>query len=101
MKKDAVSNFGFSNICGTFEKSILVNGGYIIKINPMANGILVVPEEKELIKSDELGIKYPILTPISIAKNIHNVKNRSKNPNLFFMMMYVISLSYFFICEKT
>jgi hypothetical protein len=29
----------------------------------MANGILVVPEEKELIKRDEFGIKYPKLTP--------------------------------------
>jgi len=63
---------------------------------------LVVPEEKVLIKRDELGMKYPILTPTSIAKNIHNVKYRSKNPNLFFMMkMYEIRLSYFFICEKT
>jgi hypothetical protein len=35
----------------------LVNGGYIIKINPMAKGILVVPDEKELINPDELGIK--------------------------------------------
>ena len=55
--KDAVSNFGFSNILGTCEKSILVNGGYIIKINPIANGTLVVPEENELMKSAEFGIK--------------------------------------------
>jgi hypothetical protein len=45
------------NISGTFEKSILVNGGYIIKISPIAKGTLVVPDEKELIKSAELGIK--------------------------------------------
>jgi hypothetical protein len=57
MKMDAASSFGFLNIWGTFEKSILVRGGYIIKISPMAKGILVVPEEKELIKSDELGMK--------------------------------------------
>jgi hypothetical protein len=57
IKKEVVSSFGFSNIFGTCEKSIFVNGGYIININPMANGILVVPEENELIKSDELGIK--------------------------------------------
>jgi len=95
MKKEAVNNFGFSNICGTFEKSILVKGGYIIKINPMANGILVVPEEKELIKSDELGIKYPILKPTSIAKNIHNVKNRSKNPNLFFILNWYTIMLFF------
>lgn len=57
MKKEAVSNFGFSNICGTFEKSILVKGGYIIKINPIAKGTFVVPEENELIKLEEFGIK--------------------------------------------
>jgi hypothetical protein len=57
IKNETVSNFGFSNILGTCEKSILVNGGYIIKINPIANGILVVPEENELMKSAEFGIK--------------------------------------------
>jgi hypothetical protein len=35
----------------------LVNGGYIIKINPMAKGILVVPVENELIKVDDEGKK--------------------------------------------
>jgi hypothetical protein len=48
IKKEAVSNFGFSNILGTCEKSIFVKGGNIIKINPRANGIFVVPEENEL-----------------------------------------------------
>jgi hypothetical protein len=47
----------------------------------------VVPEEKELIKSAELGIKYPIPTPINIAKKIQSVKNRSKNPNRFFIFI--------------
>lgn len=32
-------------------------GGYIISINPMARGILVVPEENELIKEDDEGTK--------------------------------------------
>ena len=36
----------------TFAKS-----GYIIRINPMAKGMFVVPEEKELIKTEEEGIK--------------------------------------------
>jgi hypothetical protein len=35
----------------------LVNGGYIIKMSPMAIGILVVPDENELIKSAVLGIE--------------------------------------------
>jgi hypothetical protein len=57
IKKEAVSNFGFSNIKEIFEKSILVNGGYIITINPIAKGIFVVPLEKELIKPLLDGIK--------------------------------------------
>jgi hypothetical protein len=43
--KDAISSFGFLNINGIFEKSTFVKGGYIIKIRPIAKGILVVPEE--------------------------------------------------------
>ena len=57
IKKETANNLGFSNICGIFEKSILVKGGYIIRINPIAKGILVVPDENELIKSSEFGIK--------------------------------------------
>ena len=57
MIKDAVSNLGCLNICGTFEKSIFVSGGYIIKIKPIAKGTLVVPEENELIKSAVFGTK--------------------------------------------
>ena len=52
-------------------------------ISPIAKGILVVPLEKELIKVDELGKKYPIPTPIAIARNIHRVKNRSRKLNCF------------------
>jgi len=52
----------------------LVNGGYIININPMAKGILVVPDENELIKPDEEGKKYPMATPTAMAKKIHNVR---------------------------
>ena len=57
INKEAKSNFGFSNINGTFEKSTFVSGGYIIKIKPIARGIFVVPLEKELINVDEFGIK--------------------------------------------
>jgi hypothetical protein len=35
----------------------LVKGGYIIKIKPIAKGILVVPLENELMKVDEDGKK--------------------------------------------
>jgi hypothetical protein len=58
-------------------------GGYIIKIRPMANGILVVPDEKEFINPDDDGKKYPMETPIPIAKNIHSVKYLSKKLNFF------------------
>jgi hypothetical protein len=34
-----VSNLGFSNIKGIFEKSILVKGGYIININQLQGNI--------------------------------------------------------------
>ena len=61
----------------------LVKGGYIIKINPMAKGILVVPVEKELMKPEDEGKKYPIPTPIIIAKKIQRVRKRSKKPSFF------------------
>ena len=38
-------------------------GGYIIKISPMANGMLVVPFEKELMNPGLSGIKLPMQTP--------------------------------------
>lgn len=60
-----------------------VNGGYIIKINPIANGILVVPLEKEFINVDEDGIKYPMDTPNAIAKKIQSVKYLSRKLNFF------------------
>jgi hypothetical protein len=74
INKEAKSNFGFSNINGTFEKSTFVSGGYIIKIKPIARGIFVVPLENELINVDEFGMKYPIPIPIAIARKIQSVK---------------------------
>jgi hypothetical protein len=49
----------------------------------MANGILVVPSENELIKLEEDGIKYPIDTPIAMARKIQRVKYLSKKLNFF------------------
>jgi len=43
-------------------------------MRPIAKGILVVPEEKELIRPEEDGIKYPVPTPIAIAIKIHRVR---------------------------
>jgi hypothetical protein len=52
-------------------------------MRPMANGIFVVPVEKELINRDDEGKKYPRETPMAIAKNIHRVKYLSKKRNFF------------------
>jgi hypothetical protein len=43
-------------------------------MSPIANGIFVVPFEKELINVADEGIKKPIVTPIAMAKKIHKVK---------------------------
>lgn len=64
-----------------FSYLTLASGGYIINISPMANGILVVPLEKELTRPDEDGIKKPIDTPIAIARKIQNVRYRSRSPS--------------------
>ncbi len=49
----------------------------------MANGIFVVPDEKEFINPDDDGKKYPIETRMPIAKNIHSVKYLSEKLNFF------------------
>jgi hypothetical protein len=61
----------------------LANGGYIIKIKPIAMGIFVDPTDTALLKfSTAVGKKYPIPTPTAMARNIHNVKKRSKVESL-------------------
>src|SRR5699024_8521619 len=66
--------------CPRFSYFTFAKGGYIIKIKPMARGILVVPCEKELMKPEDDGIKYPIPTPRAIAIKIHKVRYRLMNP---------------------
>jgi hypothetical protein len=83
MIKDALINFTFLNTKPILLNSIFVNGGYSIKINPIAMGIFVDPEEKELIKSLLDGMKKPIATPKSIAKKIQRVKYRSRKDKRF------------------
>jgi len=61
-----------------FSYFTFASGGYIINISPMANGILVVPDEKELMNEEEEGIKYPMDTPDAIARNIHRVRYLSR-----------------------
>ena len=82
MKNERKSNFGFFMTVGIAENFTFTNGGYIIKINPIANGIFYVPSENESINAAEYGKKYPIETPIAIARKIQPVKNRSKKESL-------------------
>ncbi len=56
----------------------LAKGGYIIKISPTAIGIDVVPTLNEFIKSPT-PVLQPSSTPTPIARNIHSVKNLSRN----------------------
>jgi hypothetical protein len=79
--KDAPSTLVFLNTSFNLSYLTLVNGGYIIRIRPMASGILVVPDEKELMNDDDEGKKYPIATPAAIAIKIHNVRYLSRNPS--------------------
>jgi hypothetical protein len=57
MKKESANNFGFARTAGILENFTFVNGGTIISINPMANGIFVVPVENELMNLSVPGIK--------------------------------------------
>jgi hypothetical protein len=82
-KRDTPKILVFLNTPFRFSYLTLVKGGYIIRINPMAKGILVVPEEKESIKLAEEGIKYPIEIPIAIAENIQRVRYLSRKPSFF------------------
>jgi hypothetical protein len=54
---DAPNTFAFLKTSPKFSYRTLANGGYIINIKPIANGILVVPLEKELMNPEEEGIK--------------------------------------------
>ena len=83
MNIDMATNFTFLNTWGIFSYLTFANGGYIIKINPIAKGMLVVPLDIELMNEAVEGIKYPIATPITMAEKIHTVKYLSKKLNLF------------------
>jgi len=72
--KDRESTFVSLNTLPIFSYLTLASGGYIIRINPIASGIFVVPLEKELIMVAEDGTRYPIPIPTAIARNIHKVR---------------------------
>ena len=60
------------------------SGGYIIRINPIAIGMLVCDPSgrSDPIQSPTAGAIYPSSTPAPIARKIHSVKNRSRNDSL-------------------
>ena len=57
MKNETNNNFLLLNKVEIFSNYTLVRKKYIININPIAKGILVVPFENELMKLADDGIK--------------------------------------------
>src|SRR5512141_2083923 len=55
----------------------LAKGGYIIRIRPMAMGMLVVPTWNWLINDSTDGSSAPMATPAPMARKIHKVRKRS------------------------
>ncbi|GAA4740273.1 hypothetical protein GCM10023229_19460 [Flavisolibacter ginsenosidimutans] len=54
---DIPKTFVFLNTSFSFSYLTLANGGYIIRINPTAKGMFVVPDEKELMNIEDEGKK--------------------------------------------
>ncbi len=52
----------------------LANGGYIIRIRPIAMGMLVVPTVKRLTNSFVPGISQPAQIPTAMATKIQSVR---------------------------
>jgi hypothetical protein len=67
------------NISGNSSYFTLANGGYIIKIRPIAIGIFVEPIDREFKNCGALEKNEPIATPAAIVMKIHRVKYLSKN----------------------
>jgi len=52
----------------------LANGGYIIRIRPIAMGMEVVPTEASWIARPICGHRYPAPTPTAMARKIQTVR---------------------------
>jgi hypothetical protein len=74
------------NTCPNSSYFTFVKGGYIITINPIAIGILVVPDDILLQNPANEGNNHPEITPINIARNIHKVRYLSKNLRRVFII---------------
>ena len=57
----------------------LASGGYIIRIRPMAIGMLVVPTWNRSMNAGTPDAKYPSPTPVAMARKIQAVRYRSRN----------------------
>jgi hypothetical protein len=69
----------FRKTSPNFSYRTFASGGNIMMINPIAMGIFVVPIWKRLTKPAVEGMKWPMATPIAIARKIQRVRKRSKN----------------------
>src|SRR5512145_2607846 len=81
--KESPSILVFLNTSPNSSYFTLANGGYIITINPIAIGILVVPDDKLFQNLEISGLNQPIRTPANMARNIQRVKYLSRNFNRF------------------
>src|SRR5690606_34864862 len=81
--KETPKTFVFLKTSFSLSYLTFAKGGYIITVNPIAKGIFGVPDENQLIKDDDDGIKNPMVTPTAIAINIQSVKHLSKKFNFF------------------
>jgi hypothetical protein len=80
--RDRPSILKFLNTPPNSSYLTFASGGYIIRIRPIAIGILVVLSGEDFNESQKTamdGNKKPEKTPTNIARNIHKVRYRSRN----------------------
>src|SRR5574344_1002954 len=86
---DVASTFLSENTLSNSSYLTFAKGGNIIRIKPMAKGILVEPTSKCPQNFTMSGYTYPMATPMIMARNIHRVRYRSKKAN-FFILLFTI-----------
>src|SRR3546814_2107867 len=68
-----------SNTRGSSSYRTRASGGYIIRIRPMAMGMLVLPHERLSMAFGRPSNVDPSPTPSAMARQIHKVRERSRN----------------------
>ena len=67
--------FQLRNTSPSSSYCTLASGGYIIRIRPMAMGMLVVPTENGVLNDCTApGNRKPSATPSAMARKIHSVR---------------------------